>query len=234
MKVSEIILDNPYLMLMLEHFGLKLVVQEKTVKQLCNENNINLELFLNISNLFNGIQSETNTEYSFDDAKIIITYLKNSHEYYLKEKYPQIRSYIKQVYSVNDHEEILIAEKFFAKYFKEVTEHLNYEDKVVFPYVINLYGKIVNSKQSTIHSSKVEEYSVKEYRLHHDDIEEKLNDLKNLLIKYLPQKNDQQIRRKLLFSLFEVEYDLNIHSQIEDTILIPLVEKMEKHLKRSK
>ena len=99
---------------------------------------------------------------------------------------------------------------------------------------INLYGKIVNSKQSTIHSSKVEEYSVKEYRLHHDDIEEKLNDLKNLLIKYLPQKNDQQIRRKLLFSLFEVEYDLNIHSQIEDTILIPLVEKMEKHLKRSK
>jgi len=73
-------------------------------------------------------------------------------------------------------------------------------------------------------------YSVKEYQDHHNDIEEKLTDLKNLLIKYLPQKEDQQIRRKLLFSLFELEYDLNIHSRIEDNILVPLAELMERNL----
>ena len=28
--------------------------------------------------------------------------------------------------------------KFFDKYFKEVTEHLDYENEVVFPYVLNL------------------------------------------------------------------------------------------------
>ena len=77
-------------------------------------------------------------------------------------------------------------------------------------------------------------YSVTEYREHHNDIEEKLTDLNNLLIKYIPQQNDQQIRRQLLLSLFELEYDLNIHSRIEETILIPMVEKMEQLAKKMK
>jgi regulator of cell morphogenesis and NO signaling len=75
-------------------------------------------------------------------------------------------------------------------------------------------------------------YSVVEYQEHRNDIEEKLNDLKSLLIKYLPPKNDQTIRRKLLFLLSELEYDLNIHSKIEELILIPLVVAMELHLKK--
>ena len=79
-----------------------------------------------------------------------------------------------------------------------------------------------------------QKYAVAEYQEHHNDIEEKLNDLKSLLIKYLPLKNDQSIRRNLLFRLFELEYDLNIHSQIEELILIPLVSKMELHLKGAK
>jgi regulator of cell morphogenesis and NO signaling len=115
-------------------------------------------------------------------------------------------------------------EKFFTNYFEEVTEHLEYENNVVFPYVLNLDAQLTHKNSNYTLNS----YSVIEYREHHNDIEEKLTDLKNLLIKYLPVENDQQLRRKLLFCLFELEYDLNIHSQIEDTILIPLVEKMEK------
>lgn len=71
-------------------------------------------------------------------------------------------------------------------------------------------------------------YSVTDYREHHSDIEEKLTDLKNLLIKYLPIRDDQQLRRRLLFNLFELEFDLAIHSEIEENMLIPLVEHMEK------
>jgi len=78
------------------------------------------------------------------------------------------------------------------------------------------------------------QYSAKEYQEHHSDIEDKLNDLKNLLIKYLPYKDDQILRRKLILKLFDLENDLNIHSQIEELILIPLVSEMESQLNKSK
>lgn len=224
MKTSDIIINNPYLILMFEHFEINLEVHEKTIAQLCNENNISPSLFLCIANLFNGYKPNTNNEYISKDIQSIIKYLGNSHNYYIKEIYPRIQEYIKEIYKINSHPEILMIEKFFDNYFEEVNEHLEYENKVVFPYVLNLDAQLTHKNGNYT----VQSYSVTEYREHHNDIEEKLTDLKNLLIKYLPIENDQQLRRKLLFCLFELEYDLNIHSLIEDTILIPLVEKMEK------
>lgn len=230
MKISDVIIGNPYLILMLEHLGINMEVHEKTIEQICNESNISTELFLTIANLFNGFKPLPITEYSSNDIQTIIKYLKNSHQYYLEEKYPQIQNYIEKINKINDHAEIFMIGKFFDKYFMEVTEHLDYENDVVFPYVLDLNNLLTHKNSDNAVSS----YSVTEYREHHDDIEEKLTDLNNLLIKYLPQKNDQQIRRKLLFCLFELEYDLKIHSQIEETILIPLVEKMEHLAKKRK
>lgn len=224
-KISDIINENPYIILMLEHFGIYMGVQEKTVQQICHEKDINTELFITIANLFNGVNISLISEYSNKDIGNIIKYLQNCHLYYIEEKYPQISNYIKKI---DKNSETIMIEKFFEKYFKEVNEHLEYENKVVFPYILNLNE--ILSQQNT--QNIIINYSVIEYKEHHNDIEEKLNDLKNILIKYIPVQNHQQIRRKLLLSLFELEYDLNIHSRIEDAILIPLVEKMEKLAKQ--
>lgn len=230
MKISDVLFSNPYLIIVLEHLGINMEVREKTVGQICDENNVSTGLFLILANLFNGFKPLPVTEYASNDILTIIHYLKNCHRYYLDEKYPAIQNYIETINRINDHSEIKMIEKFFDKYFKEVIEHLDYEDDVVFPYVLSLNDQLTPGNPERT----VSNYSVTEYRDHHDDIEEKLADLNNLLIKYMPQKNDQQVRRKLLLCLFELEYDLNIHSQIEETILIPMVEKMEKLAKRRK
>ena len=227
-KMSDIIIGNPYLILMLEHLDIGLEVHEKTAGQVCAENKINEELFCLIANLFNGYDLLPQTAYSSDIIQTTIVYLKNSHQYYLEEIYPQIKNYIKEINRLNNNPEIAMIGKFFDKYFSEVTEHLDYENNVVFPYVLNLDNLLTNRDCKDIKS----DYRVNEYREHHDDIEEKLTDLNNLLIKYMPLKNDQQVRRKLLLCLFELEYDLKIHSQIEEILLIPLVEKMEKLCKK--
>ncbi|MBE0666477.1 MAG: hypothetical protein IH593_02275 [Bacteroidales bacterium] len=224
MKTADIITGNPYLLLMLEHLGINMEVREKSVEQICDENNISTGLFLTIANMFNGFKPSLRTKYSFETVQTIIKYLENSHRYYLEEKYPQIRHYIGEINRINTHTEILMIGTFFDKYFTEVTEHLDYEGHVVFPYVLNLNNMLAQKSSGNEKSN----YSVTEYREHHDDIEEKLADLKNLRIKYMPQNGDQQIRRQLLLCLFELEYDLKIHSMIEESVLIPLVEEMER------
>ncbi|MFH0736521.1 MAG: hemerythrin domain-containing protein [bacterium] len=230
MKAADIILNNPYLMILLEHFEINFEMREKSVKQICKEKNINLDLFLTLANLFNGHTTDNKSNYSFEEIKTIIVFLKKSHQNYLEEKYPKIELCLKKMLELNDHPQVLMAEKFFCEYYNEVKEHFNYENKVVFPYVISLHSIINNGQPNLLEGS----YSVAEYKEHHDNIEEKLEDLKSLLIKYLPVKNDQIIRRELLFGLFSLEYDLNIHAQIEDNILIPLVELMEQHIKHLK
>ncbi len=222
-KLADIIPGNPYTLLLLEHFEMDSVVQEKTTEQACLEAGINPGLFLKFANLFNGYTARDDGSLSVNDLPAIIKYLSNSHEYYLSEKYPEIKTYINNMFNQNELPGVNLVEKFFDEYFNEVIEHLDYENKIVFPYVSNLLQGIENISGA----DKPGEFSSSEYKDHHDNIEEKLNDLKNLLIKYLPCGSDRKIRRKLLFSLMELEFDLNIHSIIEDTVFIPLVEKLE-------
>lgn len=230
LKMSDVILNNPYLLLLLEHFGIDVPLHDHNLTQICDQNNINIELFLTLVNLYNGVSYTPRTPLTIQDTLTIIEYLKNSHKYYAEEIYPNILGAIRQMAAVNDFKEMALVPKFFIDYFNDVTEHLEYENNTVYPYIIGLIEQYKN-KGLKDHSTH---YSVVEYKEHHDDIEEKLNDLKSLLIKYLPPKNDQLIRRKLLFLLSELEYDLNIHSKIEDLILIPLVAEIESQLNQMK
>lgn len=221
-KLSDIIFDNPYFILMLEHFEIELVVHEKTINQICIEKEIDSDLFLTFANLYNGFSRPVEIAPSLNNVRAIISFLLKSHDYYINEKLPKIHHYIQQLYSLNDDSQILLVENFYNEYLAEVKEHLDYESHIVFPYILKLHRNIFQNEQTI-----VGDYSVAEYKVHHNDIEEKLTDLKNLLIKYLPLQNGKQIRRKILFSLFDLEFELKIHTEIEDHILIPLVTGLE-------
>ena len=108
----------------------------------------------------------------------------------------------------------------FQKYYEEVLEHLDYEDNVAFPYFTELV------KYNNIPC--YDKYSAMEYYEHHTDIELKLADLKKLLLKHIKIENSLNLRRRLLTSLLELEFDLYIHSLIEETILIPAGREFEK------
>lgn len=226
--VSELVIRYPYLFLMLEHFRINLMLQEKTVEQICNENDLHVDLFLVIADLYVESNHQTSICYEKKDLQQIISYLRHCHYFYKEEKYPQIKAYIQLIKKLNPNPEIVMLEGFFKQYFDEVAEHLDYENSTVFPYITDLLNRL----DGEILTASNIDYSVSEYKDHHDNIEEKLSDLKNLLVKFLPMGNDQSARRKLLFSLSELEFDLRIHSQIEDHVLIPLVEQMELKLKQ--
>ena len=220
--MAGLIFENPTLLLMMEHFDLGIsAIQDKSIEQICNDNAINLQVFTSFANLYNGF-IPTDGEFSSNDEFVtIIKFLSRSHQYYKNEKYPEIRGYISQLYANNEAEIIRLIEKFFDEYFAEVTEHLGYEDSVAFPYFNSL---IESSKFNQVNNP----FSANDYRDHHTDIESKLFELKSLFIQHLSLKGDRAIHRKLLYRLFELENDLNIHSLIEETILVPLVRQIER------
>lgn len=222
-KLAEIIINHPYFILMLEHFEISLPVQDLSISQICEKYNINEALFIAFTNLYCNKKGIPPLKLTADDALTITRFLATSHRYYSEQIYPEITQLIEQMSQQNNHREMKLVSVFFADYFKEVTAHFDYENQIFHPYVDCLVAR----DKDTAHKENYMDYSVSQYQDHHDDIEIKLTDLKNLLIKYLPVHNDQQIRRKLLFLLSEVEFDLNIHSKIEELILIPLAIELE-------
>ncbi|MBP7839193.1 MAG: hypothetical protein KA023_00430 [Bacteroidales bacterium] len=218
-KMLDLINENYSLLLCLQHFDIDFSVDNSTVEQLCVENKINLNAFIVIANLYNGFFPVDDEINKIDNIKPILHFLKKSHSFYIEVKYPELKYYLEKIKNVHTSRDFQLIEQFFNDYFEEVLEHLKYEDDIAFPYFFSLErkDKITQSKS----------FSAKEYRNHHTDIETKLTDLKNLFLKHIKIKSDLNVKRKFLNTLFGLEFDLKIHSVIEEKVLIPLIERIE-------
>ncbi len=224
-KVASLIFENPSLLLLLEHFKIELSVHGMSIRDICLENKVSERVFITFTNLYNGFYPSGNEGFTREDVPSIILFLKNSHDYYKQEKYPEMRQVIEKINQSGSSPEINLVERFFDEYFQEVREHLDYEDNIAFPYIHRLLQGLSDLEKAR------EKFSINDYREHHTDIESKLADLKNLLVKHISLRDNRILHRKLLFSLFELENDLFIHSLIEESILIPLVIEIEGNLK---
>jgi len=57
----------------------------------------------------------------------------------------------------------------------------------------------------------------------HTQIHETLSDVKNLILKSLPDTCDARLRREILLAIYTLQHDIDRHTCIEDEVLVPLV-----------
>ena len=113
-----------------------------------------------------------------------------------------------------------ILNDFYDKYDSEVSNHFKYEEEIVFPYIEAL-AKGKKSEKS--------HYGIEQFERNHSNIEEKLGDLRNIIIKYLPEQYSNELRYKILAEIFDMESDLRKHTLLENLLLIPSVLKLEQN-----
>ncbi|HNY24352.1 MAG TPA: hemerythrin domain-containing protein, partial [Bacteroidales bacterium] len=74
-------------------------------------------------------------------------------------------------------------------------------------------------------------YQIKAFCIQHDQVETRLSELKNIIIKYYPSGNTNEWNG-VLFDLFSCSSDLASHNYIEDNLLVPVISQLEHNLRR--
>lgn len=226
LRMADIIKVNQRLLLVIERFGISLGFGDKTINEICSLYRLNpsfvvlvLNVFIDHSFLVKGIVSE---EY----IPGLIDYLKNGHRYFLQDKLPYISELIDRFIERTENPDSRLLHDFFEEYMNEVVEHMNLEDRTVFPYILALFDKL---KGQEVNEGLLN-YQIDNFIGSHSNIEEKLDDLKQLLIKHFPPTKDRFYRNQILFELFDLEYDLSDHNALEERVLTPLVRTLEKEV----
>ncbi|MFO7923504.1 MAG: hemerythrin domain-containing protein [Bacteroidales bacterium] len=227
MKLSHIIESDKRALVLFPRFGIDLGFGDITVEDICLKMDIDLQFFLLMVNTFLNKDYFPDKQLRCVDVDMLIGYLVESHNFYLEERIPYLQMLLLQFEEKVDHPATTQLEKFFNQYIEEVKDHLAYEDETAFPYMamISSYRKKSDTPLGQV------DYSVGVFEERHDNIQEKLADLRNLLVKYFPPANDRYIRIRLLNELIDFEDDLINHARIEDKVLIPVVKQLEEHLK---
>jgi len=232
MKLADAIHYNHLLLPVINRLGVQLGFGDKSIKQICEEEKIDLDFFLIIMNAF--LDHDINKTLKIQSVPVdeIVEYLLATHRYYLERMIPEIENRINALIQHNDidQKQFLLVKNFFQEYKNELYAHIDHEEQLIYPYVIEVFEAYQKGEIHDELKSKMTSYPIDSYAEEHSDIESKLFDLKNILIKYLPESRDSYLRNQVLNALFKLENDLNDHSRIENMVLVPRIAEIEKEL----
>lgn len=220
-KMISLIRDNYNLLQSLGSFGISLGFGDKTVKQVCDDQNVDTNTFLAVVNFtINGYREMDDV--SRFSVPTLLQYLKASHDYFIGFQLPFIRKELADALDENDNLARLIL-KLYDEYSRSVTQHMKYEEKTVFPYV-----------ESLIAGKPMANYAIDMYSKHHGQESMKLRELKSIIIKYFPGdslRNNQL--SATLYDIYNNEEWLALHAEVEDKIFIPAIKYLEDKSRQS-
>lgn len=220
-KMISLIRDNYNLLQSLGSFGISLGFGDKTVKQVCDDQNVDTDTFLAVVNFtINGYREMDDV--SRLSVPTLLQYLKASHDYFLGFQLPFIRKELVDALDENDNLARLIL-KLYDEYSRSVTQHMKYEEKTVFPYV-----------ESLLAGKPMANYAIDMYSKHHGQESSKLRELKSIIIKYFPGdclRNNQL--SATLYDIYNNEEWLALHAEVEDNIFIPAIKYLEDKSRQS-
>lgn len=218
-KMSDLICENYPMVLVTSRFGIALGFGEKNVSEVCRQNGVDAYTFLTVVNfLTEEIKIATDSICERISLETLMRYLHNTHDYFLNFRLPHIRRKLVDATSTCSKDVATAIHLFFEEYAQEINKHMAYEEKVVFPYVRNL----IEGKQEG-------KYNISIFRKRHEQIDKKLSDLKNILIKYYPGTGSHLLN-SVLFDLFTTEEDLISHTRVENELFTPVILAYEKKL----
>ena len=220
-KMISLIRDNYDLLQMLGSFGINLGFGDKTVKETCEDNDVDTYTFLAVVNFTANGYGEFEAD-ELVSVPTLLHYLEASHAYFLDFQLPYIRRELQE--SLDERESLAKPIlRFYDEYAHEIRRHMKYEQKTLFPYV-----------QSLIEGQPGNDYNVDTFSKHHGATDKKLRELKLLIIKYLPQDglHNNQLTATL-HDIYENEVWLRQHAMVEDHIFVPAIRRLEQMVKQN-
>lgn len=219
-KMCDLICNEPALLQMMCRFGIPLGVADKTVGEVCRENEVDPTTFLAVANYMT--QGRDTVEFFIDkvSVKALIAYLSQAHAFFLNFQLPNIRRKLLDAVDCSRENEVAyLILRFYDEYMAEVRRHMQHENNRIFTYVNRLLlGELTP------------DYQISEFARSHVEIDTKLMELKNIVIKYCTRNESRELLAEVLFDIFNCETDLRMHCAVEDDLFVPAVQRLEKEL----
>lgn len=218
-KFSDLIEVFPSLLHTLSRFGIELGFGERSVREVCQMSGIDTNFFLLMSNVYaHQDYIPSLTEIKNTDMTALVPYLKRSHDFYLNKRMPHISEHLNHIAAQLPQRIATAITAFYQAYFDEVREHFNAEEQQLFPHIESMLAGLDGKKLID---------SMKEA---HSNIEDKLDDLNQILFKYLPHTDADDDTIDVVFDIVILSHDLRKHALVEEKILMPYVELLEKEV----
>lgn len=204
---------------------------KKTIAQACIDKGVDL---IELKKELRDIDSQSKSpsqRYNTWPLDFLVDYILNTHHSYVSESIPLLLEYTKKVAKVHgaEHVEMIVVAEKIQDAANELTSHMYKEEKILFPYIKKLvsaqassekinreFGGILNPIQAMEHE--------------HELVGDIFKTIRSVTNNYTPPADACNTFRVTLKKLEEFEDDLHQHIHLENNILFPKSEELEKRI----
>ena len=213
MKIVELIDVDYRLLSIFQRLDIQLPYGDISVEEMCKRCKMSVELFMMICRIYIETDYQPNVSgLTVADLPHLLQYLRASHRFYIDSLIPKIAGGIERVLQLCAESQRAILRQFYHGYEEEVKSHLQYEEQEMFPYVEG----VISGKGEAV-------ATMCDFVDNHTDVCDKIDDIKSIVIKYLPESCTTRQRCDLLFDIFALREELLKHTMLEMRILAPVV-----------
>ena len=217
--LADAITAHPTLIQLLPRFNISLGFGDKSISDICKQANIDAIFFTMACNIyaFESYRPSLDDIIAINPAQLI-SYLKKSHTYYFSQRIPHIENHLDIITTQIDKKQGAVLKHFFSQYKNEVKNHFDYEENTIFTMLSNF-----NQGNSTY-------IEFNGFGEAHTDIEDTMNDLIQIIFRYLPSNIEQENSIGMAFDILQLADDLKKHALIEEIILLPVIKHLERRI----
>lgn len=192
--LSDLLTDRSELIPVVNRFGIRLGVGEKSIEEICLETDLNIDLLLAIINVYLDDEYNPDKDLEQTDVSLIADYFKQTVENYINTLVPNIEKHLSAFIAMSggEVEELKLLHSIFNQFKQELSEHLQ---------------------------QGLEELD--------DYPNELLHDLKNIMIKHISGRYNQNLAYAVIFSITSLEKDLFIHNRLLNKVLRPKLSELD-------
>ena len=219
-KFRRVIGNDPKIVSLMQLLGFRLGFGDMSLDEVCRQNGISLELLTTLCEIYTADSPQVDIEaLKTTDIPVVMRFVRSTHKHYLENSFVTLHDNVHRMADFCSAENAAIVNRFFDEYDAEMKRHINFEDNVVLKYID---GLLRGEKDSLLSVGMITEM--------HSNVEEKLEDFKNIVMNYLPAESTSDARYEVLIGILNIEDAIKRHTAVEEKVLLPLAEKLEQEI----
>jgi DNA-binding CsgD family transcriptional regulator len=235
-SLSELILQHPFLMPVLNILHIQGSFDGKTIGQICKDKSINEPFMLNLLKAYicdKFILEETLPSYSIlqisDILSAIYPYILNQFDALIPEIQTKIDKSISKSERSQTGNDLLNMKSFFDEYRQLLSDRLVEQKQTVLPHIKTVY-ELYYCPDYTSERSDVLDYSLEFYDTKGKSLEKLFDKIKQLLELTLETKSGELKYFKNVYAFYQLNKDILVQDRMEQILLKPMVMQMEESI----
>lgn len=202
----------------------------RTLEEVCTKNGIETHVLVDDLEQVLNTKNDQAIDYRAWPLDLLVDYIEKTHHRYVEEKSPIIKQFLDKLCKVHGdrHPELFEINELFTASAGELAQHLKKEELILFPFIKKMVKAELSHTAIESPGFGTVKNPIAMMMQEHDNEGVRFRKIAEISNNYAPPADACNTYRVAFAMLEEFEQDLHKHIHLENNILFPAGEKLER------